>query len=153
VDSTELAASLSRCRYIAEQPGGTLKGSILDTGDPSQSLNWLQWIGVVLTPVAWATHIVIALAMQALVALGVGRTRLSNPWWIGAAVAIGYAFSREKTEFEFHLKALDHVRSVGPYWYRGFIPLEWDWSSQLEFYAPTVAVILVAWWVARAKRP
>jgi hypothetical protein len=124
----------------------------LDAGDPTQSLNWLQWIGVVLTPVAWATHIVIALVMQAIIALAVSRTRIGNPWWIGAAFAAGYAYSREKTEFEFHLKAVDHVRSVGPYWYRGFLSLEWDLSSQFQFYAPAVAVIVMAWAIGR-RRP
>jgi hypothetical protein len=124
----------------------------LDADDPVQTLNWLQWIGVVLTPVAWATHILIALAMQALVAVAVTRTRLRQPWWIGAAVAIGYAFSREKTEFEFHLKAVDHVRSVGPYWYRGFIPLEWDLASQFQFYAPAIAVVILAWAIDRRSR-
>jgi hypothetical protein len=123
----------------------------VDAGDPTQHLNWLQWIGVVLTPVAWATHIVIALVMQAIVAAAVSRTRLANPWWIGATFAIGYAYSREKTEFEFHLRAVDHVRSVGPYWYRGFISFEWDLASQFQFYAPAIAVILLAWAIDRRR--
>ena len=123
----------------------------MDAGDPTQQLNWLQWIGVVLTPVAWATHIVIALAMQSLVAFAVSRTRLGNPWWIGAVFAASYAYSREKTEFEFHLKAVDHARSVGAYWYRGFLSLEWDLSSQFQFYAPAIAVILLAWVIDRRR--
>ncbi|HTJ64888.1 MAG TPA: hypothetical protein VL899_13875 [Alphaproteobacteria bacterium] len=123
----------------------------MDGPDP-QTLGWLQWLGVVLTPVAWATHIAIAVAMQSLVALAIGRTRLSNPWWIGAAFATAYAYSREKTEFEFHLKAINHLRTVGPYWYRGFIPLEWDLSSQFQFYAPAAAVILLALAIDRRAR-
>jgi len=122
----------------------------MDSPDP-QTLNWLQWLGVVLTPVAWATHVAIALAMQSLVALAVSRTRLRQPWWVGAAFAAAYAYSREKTEFEFHLKAIAHLRTVGPFWYRGFIPFEWDLSSQFQFYAPAAAVILLAWAVERRK--
>jgi hypothetical protein len=121
--------------------------------DPDlQTLNWLQWLGVVLTPVAWATHVLIALAMQALVALAVSRTRLANPWWIGATFATAYAYSREKMEFEFHLKAVNHLRTLGPFWYRGFIPFEWDVASQFQFYAPAAAVILLAWAIERRRR-
>jgi hypothetical protein len=115
----------------------------------ASGLTWLQWIGVVLTPIAWATHIAIALAMQGLIALTLRRVR--HAWWIGAAFATGYAYSREKTEFEFHLKAVDHSASVSPYWYRGFIPLEWSLSSQMQFYAPGAAVLLVAWAMTRRR--
>jgi hypothetical protein len=85
--------------------------------------------------------------MQALIAGGLTLARIRQAWWIAAAVAIGYAWSREKTEFEFALKYAAGGRSVGPYWYRGFAPLEWPVSSQWEFYAPAIAVILIAWLV------
>jgi hypothetical protein len=87
--------------------------------------------------------------MQALIAAGLTLARIRQAWWLAAAVAIGYAWSREKTEFEFALKYAAGGRSVGPYWYRGFVPLEWPASSQWEFYAPAIAVILIAWVVER----
>ena len=87
--------------------------------------------------------------MQALIAAGLQLARIRQAWWIGAAVAIGYAWSREKTEFEFALKYAAHGRSVGPFWYRGFVPFEWPISSQWEFYAPTIAVLAIAWAVER----
>jgi len=90
--------------------------------------------------------------MQALIALGLTAARVRQAWWLGAAVAIGYAWSREKTEYEFALKYAAHGRSVGPYWHRGFLPLEWDAASQWQFYAPTIAVILIAWAAERKRR-
>jgi hypothetical protein len=108
-------------------------------------MNWFARIGVELTPYAWATHILIGAAIQALVALALRLGRVQRAWWFGAAVVIGYAWSREKTEFEFSLKSAAHGLSVGPYWYRGFVPLEWDIASQWQFYAPAIAVCLIAW--------
>jgi len=91
----------------------------------------------------------ICAVIQAVVASGLRLARIRQAWWFAAVFAIGYAWSREKTEFEFSLKAAAHGRSVGPYWYRGFISFEWPWSSQFEFYAPAIAVILIAWAVER----
>jgi hypothetical protein len=115
-------------------------------------MNWFQQLGVTLTPYAWATHILICVAIQSIVASALGLARVRQSWWFGAAVAIGYAWSREKTEFEFVLKETAHGDTVGPYWYRGFIPLEWDWASQWQFFAPAIAVLLVAWAVERRQR-
>ena len=109
-----------------------------------QNLNWLQQVGVAFTPYAWFGHILIAAAMQALIAGGLTLARVRQAWWLGAAVAIGYAWSREKTEFEFALKYAAHAPSLGPYWYRGYVPLEWDVASQCQFYAPAIAVIVIA---------
>lgn len=89
--------------------------------------------------------------MQALIALGLTAGRVRRAWWFGAAVAIGYAWSREKTEHEFALKYAAHGHSVGPYWYRGFVPFEWDPSSQWQFYAPAIAVTLTAWAMERRR--
>lgn len=110
-----------------------------------QHLNWLQQVGVFFTPYAWFGHILIAAAMQALIAGGLTLGRVRKAWWLGAAVAIGYAWSREKTEFEFALKYAAHAPSLGPYWHRGFVPLEWTTSSQWEFYSPAIAVLAIAW--------
>ena len=89
--------------------------------------------------------------MQALIATALRAARVRQAWWLAAAVAIGYAWSREKTEFEFALKYAAHGRSVGPYWYRGFVPFEWDVSSQWQFFAPAIAVILIAWAAERRR--
>jgi hypothetical protein len=112
----------------------------------------LAQVGVFFTPYAWAGHVLIAAAMQALIALTLTAARVRQAWWLGSAVAIGYAWSREKTEYEFALKYAAHGRSVGPYWYRGFLPLEWDAASQWQFYAPAIAVILIAWAAERRGR-
>jgi hypothetical protein len=89
--------------------------------------------------------------MQALIAVALEAARVRRAWWFGAAVAIGYAWSREKTEFEFALKYAAHGHSLGPYWYRGFVPFEWDISSQWQFFAPSIAVTLIAWAVERRR--
>jgi len=90
--------------------------------------------------------------MQAAIAIGLSAARVRQAWWFGAAVAIGYAWSREKTEYEFALKYAAGGHSVGPYWYRGFVPFAWDLSSQWQFFAPAIAVILIAWAVERGRR-
>src|ERR1700733_13572642 len=110
-----------------------------------QQLNWLSQVGVFFTPYAWAGHILIAAAMQALIAGGLTLARVRQAWWLAAAVCIGYAWSREKTEFEFALKYAAHPPSLGPSRDRGGGPLEWDVASQWQFYAPAIAVIVIAW--------
>jgi hypothetical protein len=87
--------------------------------------------------------------IQAVTAAGLRLARVRQAWWLGAALAIGYAWSREKTEYEFALKYAAHGRTVGPYWYRGFLSFEWPLSSQFEFYAPAIAVLAIAWMVER----
>ncbi len=37
-------------------------------------------------------------------------------------------------EFEFALKAAANLRTVGPFWYRGWLPVEWDLDSQIQFW-------------------
>ena len=97
-----------------------------------------------MTPYAWAAHAAMGVAIQGACALALIFARIRNAWWIGAALSIGYWWSREKTEFEFHLKSMAHATSLGAYWYRGFIPLEWDVASQVQFYAPAITNILLA---------
>jgi hypothetical protein len=107
-------------------------------------MSWLAGVGVALTPYAWAGHAALALVMQIVVSLILNLAAVRNAWWLGAALSIGFWWSREKTEFEFHLKSLAHAASLGPYWYRGFLPLEWDTASQMQFYAPAALNLLVA---------
>jgi hypothetical protein len=93
--------------------------------------------------------VLIAAATQSLIAVGLKAARVRQAWWFGAAFAIGYAWSREKTEYEFALKYAAHEHSVGPYWYRGFAPFAWDRSSQWQFFAPAITVLAIAWAVER----
>src|SRR5260221_505708 len=50
---------------------------------------WLAQLGVALTPYAWATHILLGLAIQAVIALPLRAAGVTQGWWIGAAVPIG----------------------------------------------------------------
>ena len=105
---------------------------------------WLAQLGVALTPYAWATHILLGLAIQAVIALPLRAAGVTQGWWIGAAVSIGFWWGREKMEFEFALKAAAQLRTVGPFWYRGWLPFEWDPASQIEFAAPAAVNLAAA---------
>jgi hypothetical protein len=116
--------------------------------------DFLSNLGVVLTPYAWATHILLGLAIQIVVALALQAAGVRNAWWIAAALSIGFWWGRKKFEFEYMLRAAAHLQTVGPFWYRGWLPLEWPLQRQLEFYAPAAAIILVALLADRLrKRP
>jgi hypothetical protein len=104
----------------------------------------LAQLGVAFTPYAWAAHVLLGVAIQLVVALPLQRARVDAAWWIGAAVSIGFWWGREKVEFEFALKAAANLRTLGPFWYRGWLPLEWDVDSQFQLYAPAAATVLIA---------
>jgi hypothetical protein len=106
--------------------------------------DFLAWLGVVLTPYAWATHILLGLAMQVVAALILRRAGVRNAWWIAAALSIGFWWGRKKIEYEFALAAAAHLGTEGPFWYLGWLPPEWPWPRQLEFYAPAAANIVAA---------
>jgi hypothetical protein len=111
-------------------------------------------LGVALTPYAWATHILLGVAIQIVLALVLQAAGVRNAWWIAAALSIGFWWGRKKFEFEDMLKAAAHLQSVGPFWYRGWVPFEWPLQRQLEFYAPAVVNILAALLATRRdKRP
>jgi len=118
----------------------------------TDAADFLQWLGATLTPFAWATHIPLGLAIQLLVAIPLARLKVANAWWIGAAVSIGFWWGRKKFEYEFALKAAAHLDSVGPFWYLGWIPFEWSWRRQAEFWAPAAANLLLAYWLRRRGR-
>jgi hypothetical protein len=107
--------------------------------------DFLGHLGIVLTPYAWATHILTGLVIQVIAALVLQRAGVKNAWWIAAALSIGFWWGRKKFEYEFALKAAAHITTVGPFWYLGWLPLEWPWLRQAEFYAPVAANILAAW--------
>ena len=48
---------------------------------------------------------------------------------------------------------LARVQAAGaPFWWRGWMPWDWGWSSAMEFLAPTAACLLVAWCAGRWDR-
>jgi hypothetical protein len=104
----------------------------------------LAQLGVAFTPYAWAAHILLGVAIQLAVALPLRRARVGAAWWIGAAVSIGFWWGREKVEFEFALKAAANLRTLGPFWHRGWLPFEWDVASQLQFFAPAAVNLAIA---------
>ena len=115
----------------------------------------LAELGILFTPYAWAGHVLLGLAIQAAIALPLRRAGARSAWWIGAAVSIGFWWGREKMEFEFALKEAAQLHTVGPFWYRGWLPFEWDGASQLQFVAPALANLaaaaLDAWRRTRAQ--
>jgi hypothetical protein len=111
----------------------------------------LAWLGVVLTPYSWATHILLGLVIQLVAGLILQWCGVRNAWWIAAALSIGFWWGRKKIEYEFALKAAAHLQSVGRFWYLGWLPLEWPWPRQLDLYAPSAANILAA--LALNRRP
>lgn len=106
--------------------------------------DFLVALGVAFTPHAWAGHVLLGLAIQLAVALPLRWAGVRGAWWLGAAVSIGFWWGREKVEFEFALKAAANLRTLGPFWYRGWLPFEWDLDSQFQLYAPAAVNLLVA---------
>ncbi len=104
----------------------------------------LAELGILFTPYAWAGHVLLGVAIQAVVVLALRAGGPRPSWWIGAAVSIGFWWGREKMEFEFALKAAAHLNTVGPFWWRGWLPIEWDLDSQIQLYAPAVVNLVLA---------
>jgi hypothetical protein len=104
----------------------------------------LAELGILFTPYAWAGHVLLGLALQAVIALPLRWAGARSAWWIAAAGSIGFWWGREKMEFEFALKAVAQLHTVGPFWWRGWLPFEWDHASQLQFAAPALANLAVA---------
>ncbi len=100
---------------------------------------------------AWATHVLLALIIQIVLALILRRAGVRNAWWIAAALAIGFYWGRKKMEFEFALQSAAHLHAHASLWYRGWLPLEWPLKWQIEFYAPAAANILAALAATRVR--
>jgi hypothetical protein len=113
----------------------------------------LAELGVFFTPYAWLGHVLLGLAIQLAIALPLRRARVPCAWWLGAAVSIGFWWGREKMEFEFALKAAAHLGTVGPFWYRGWLPLEWDLASQSQLYAPAAVNLALAALARQGRSP
>lgn len=111
--------------------------------------DWLASVGTATIGYAWAAHVVLALAMQAVVALVAGRAGVRAAWWIGAALAIGFYWGSKQMEYQVVLQVAAHLHSHAAFWYRGWVPFEWPLAWQIQFYAPAVATLLVAFLVQR----
>lgn len=105
---------------------------------------FLDWLGVAFTPHAWLGHVLLGLGIQAVVAMPLRLSRVPRAWWLGAAVSAGFWWGREKVEHEFALKAMAGLHTLGPFWWRGWLPWEWGWRSAWEFVAPGLAGLTVA---------
>lgn len=110
---------------------------------------FLDQVGVAFTPYAWFGHVLLGLCIQAVVAVPLRLAGVRAAWWFGAAVSAGFWWGREKVEHEFALKALAGLRTVGPFWWRGWLPTDWGGASPWEFLAPTVVGLGVAAWMDR----
>lgn len=113
---------------------------------------FLDQLGIAFTPHAWLAHVLLGLVIQAALAVPLALARVRAAWWIGAAVSAGFWWGREKVEHEFALKAAAGLRTLGPFWWRGWLPFEWGWRSAWEFLAPALVGVAVALAAQRARR-
>ena len=121
-------------------------------GYGTQLIATLDTLGVVFTPYAWLGHILLGLGIQAFVAVPLQLGRVRAAWWLGAAVSAGFWWGRKKVEYEFALKAAAGLHTLGPFWWRGWLPFDWGAKAAWEFLAPALASLLVAWLVGRRLR-
>lgn len=114
----------------------------------------LDKLGYVFTPYAWFGHVLLGVAIQAVIAVPLRLAGVAAAWWFGAAISAGFFWGREKMEYELGMKAAAGLRTVAPFWWRGWMP--WDWgiggSNAWEFLAPTAACLLLAWCLGGARR-
>ena len=96
------------------------------------------------------SHVVLALAMQAIVGGALRLARVRQAWWFGAVFAIGFYFGRKKLEVELHADPSGLHKAAT--WDLGWVPFLWPGAYQLQFYAPAAAVLLAAVLWDRADR-
>lgn len=111
----------------------------------------LDQLGRFFTPYAWLAHVILGLCIQLVVALPLRLAKVRCAWWIGAAVSAGFWWGREKMEYEFALKFAAGLHTVGPFWWRGWLPIEWDTASMWQFLAPTLVGCVLAAMMARPR--
>ena len=104
----------------------------------------LDDLGVFFTPYAWFGHILLGLGIQVAISLPLQLFRVRAAWWIGAAVSAGFWWGRKKVEYEFALKALAGLHTLGPFWWRGWLPSAWGAKAAWEFLAPSLAALAIA---------
>ncbi len=90
------------------------------------------------------SHAALALAIMVLCGLPLRRLGVAGAWWIGAALAIGFYWGREKAQFERALADRLGLDGVVPLWHRGWFPFEWGLDGMLDLAVPLVACLALA---------
>jgi hypothetical protein len=81
-------------------------------------------------------HAAFALGAQAILGL------LTGNWWLGAALGIGWFWSREHAQRQYKLAAGTSIKKLAPW--EGMDVARWNRDAILDAVAPTLAVIGVA---------
>jgi hypothetical protein len=81
-------------------------------------------------------HAAFALGAQAILGL------LTGNWWLGAALGIGWFWSREHAQRQYKLAAGTSIKNLAPW--EGMDVVRWNRDAILDAVAPTLAVIGVA---------
>ena len=78
---------------------------------------------------------------------------LRRSWWSGALVASAWAVSRELTQAEYRwIEWFGDGRRANMAWWGGFDLRVWPKADQwLDWIAPTLLVIAIAWWMERRR--
>lgn len=83
-------------------------------------------------------HAVLALLMQAAVALATGN------WWLGAALAIGVFGGREHAQAEYRwIEQYGEGRRANMPWWGGFDPKVWTKKAVFDIVLAATAVVAV----------
>ena len=75
----------------------------------------LDQLGIFFTPYAWLGHVLLGLAIQLVVSIPLQMVGVRSAWWLGAAVSAGFWWGRKKMEYDFALKDLAGLHTVGPF--------------------------------------
>ena len=61
--------------------------------------------------------------------------------WVGVLAVVCVYWSRETCQHQYKLKG---NKSTSTVWYKGLLPFEWEFPSQLDLYIPVVFYSLIA---------
>lgn len=100
---------------------------------------------------AHLTHPLLAAAITVLAWLPLRLAGVRQAGWIGAALAVGFYWGREKAQHEAALVARGG-RHVVDTWHLGWTPFEWSAGGQLDFWPVLPAVVAVALLLRRFSR-
>ena len=87
------------------------------------------------------SHVTLSVPIYGLVFLTSLLISLPSPNAIAATFVVAWWWSREKTQHEYRVKDSKPTYTV---WHKGWLPLEWDRHSILDFVLPVVVVVLVS---------
>ena len=68
-------------------------------------------------------------------------TLLTFNLFIGTLCVFVFYWSREKTQYQYKIKGDKPTYTV---WYKGWLPFEWDFASQLDLYVPVAFYLLIS---------